>query len=1036
MARGLSFRDAVRMLGGTDSKIIAALEKMTGGAMLTAAAGGADFLLGLFGPKAELARLTNTLMIELKDRVTGLSRFDRTNRLVAAHAVLVLSAYFDVLLKLPLPKECSDLRLGRADQIRLALGDKKGARRVRDLLVAVIDEELPMPTPHWPYEQTLGAVHHYFEKLASLTRAFLTGLAGWDLLNETQQRQLATNLWNLPSEAINRYEQYFRRIAGEFPEFAFWANLTDHQATRAAVHDLRIGLAEVERALTAMTSAESAAHPLKSAYRNVLDRPVLTARDVPAGLQIPKLGEAYITPKFRVVEVTASDPIAAEKWWLEQKIRTDLPAFLVRYLTAPHATEAPLLVLGQPGAGKSVLTQVLAARLTSSDYLVVRVVLREVRAESDLQSHIEQAVRSATGEETSWPALARNAGTALPVVMLDGFDELLQATGVSQSDYLERVADFQRREASLGRPLVVIVTSRTAVADRARPAAGMIAVRLEPFSKDQIARWLKVWNTVNQHYFSLHGIVPLTAEAVAAHRDLACQPLLLMMLALYDADENSLQKHDVALGQAELYEALLIRFAGREVAKSGSALSADEFAHAIEQQLLRLSVAAFAMFNRTRQWVTEAELDADLGVLLAAHTQQLAGLRAQLTAAQLLFGRFFFVHETQALQDDQQLRTYEFLHATFGEYLVARLISVELGEMVAGADVHRSRPNQVDDSFLHALLSFAPLTMRETAISFVSERLNGMNETRLYVLRELLVSLLQHAFLPRRTDNYGDYRPDQITQPGLHANYSANLVILILLASRRLDVDEIFPCVPDPVDQWRRLTQFWRSQLPDTGWKELIHVFTVERAWKNGRRTAQIVPLEPSNAWEPDTYWIYDTQRLTEDLVPPDVSKWRGWSGGTYGYLRNQSRFQCVPDDDVIIHALDPFHPQLNSAIFTFHVVANWKKPVSAAQALFTLWLATAKPDNTELTAAFDVCLQIASHGFAPPHTDQRHQYRTLVLHQLALHHSRLPREWLIDTLRRLTNTASNEIHQKDTRMSKLLKDGGLDEIARQLMSE
>jgi hypothetical protein len=54
------------------------------------------------------------------------------------------------------------------------------------------------------------------------------------------------------------------------------------------------------------------------------------------------------------------------------------------------------------------------------------------------------------------------------MVMLDGFDELLQATGVSQSDYLEKVAEFQRREADQGRPVAALVTSRTAVADRAR----------------------------------------------------------------------------------------------------------------------------------------------------------------------------------------------------------------------------------------------------------------------------------------------------------------------------------------------------------------------------------------------------------------------------------------------------------------------------------------------------------------------------------------------------------------------------------------
>ena len=118
----------------------------------------------------------------------------------------------------------------------------------------------------------------------------------------------------------------------------------------------------------------------------------------------------------------------------------DLQEFLAGFLTSPRAVEAPLLVLGQPGSGKSVLTKVLAARLPAADFLPVRVALRDVPVTADLQDQIEYAIRAETGDRLEWPALARSAGDALPLVMLDGFDELLQATGVSQSDYLTRVA--------------------------------------------------------------------------------------------------------------------------------------------------------------------------------------------------------------------------------------------------------------------------------------------------------------------------------------------------------------------------------------------------------------------------------------------------------------------------------------------------------------------------------------------------------------------------------------------------------------------
>ena len=93
---------------------------------------------------------------------------------------------------------------------------------------------------------------------------------------------------------------------------------------------------------------------------------------------------------------------------------------------------------------------------------MVRVVLREIPADMDLQDQVEQAVRRTTGERLEWPALVRSAGHALPVVLLDGFDEMLQATGVSQTDYLVKVRAFQQREAAQGRPVAAVVTSRIA----------------------------------------------------------------------------------------------------------------------------------------------------------------------------------------------------------------------------------------------------------------------------------------------------------------------------------------------------------------------------------------------------------------------------------------------------------------------------------------------------------------------------------------------------------------------------------------------
>ena len=368
---------------------------------------------------------------------------------------------------------------------------------------------------------------------------------------------------------------------------------------------------------------------LALAYRAALTKPIIPAGEVPAELQIPTLGEGYIDHRIRVAEVGASSEPGRESWWNEISVRDDACRILAQeYLTSPMALRAPLLLLGQPGSGKSVLTRMLAARLPTTDFLSIRVELRQVPAEADLQDQIEFAIRNVTGERVPWPQLVESGDGALPVVMFDGFDELLQATGTAQTDFLLRVQAFQEREADQGRPLTVLVTSRIAVIDRARIPQGTVAVRLEPFNEDQITRWLEVWEQFNAVPLAERGMRPLPAGIALNHQELAEQPLLLLMLALYDADTNALQYRSAELSQTELYGRLLKEFALREIRKHLGALPEADLMRAVDAELLRLSVVAFAMFNRRSQWVSEADLDADLSALLDVEPGHTSAQRA------------------------------------------------------------------------------------------------------------------------------------------------------------------------------------------------------------------------------------------------------------------------------------------------------------------------------------------------------------------------------------------------------------------------
>ena len=88
---------------------------------------------------------------------------------------------------------------------------------------------------------------------------------------------------------------------------------------------------------------------------------------------------------------------------------------------------------------------------------------------------------------------------------------------------------------------------------------------------------------------------PLPTDIALNYEELAEQPLLLLLLALYDADINALQHRSASLGRTELYERLLKDFVRREVRKHSPALSDADLEQAVEAELLQPSIVAFAI---------------------------------------------------------------------------------------------------------------------------------------------------------------------------------------------------------------------------------------------------------------------------------------------------------------------------------------------------------------------------------------------------------------------------------------------------------
>lgn len=745
--------------------------------------------------------------------------------------------------------------------------------------------------------------------------------------------------------------------------------IRDHATARAAPQ---------ERPTREHERARDCRETLASLYKSALTESITLAEAIPMGLEMPTLTDGYIDHRIRVTEFTSSADPGRESWWIDAPVYDSSKLLLRELLSSNTALKFPIILLGHPGSGKSILSRILAGSLPTNDFMPVHIELRKVPMQSDLQQTIEYAVRATTGESIPWPQLVDTVRKVRPVVILDGFDELLQTTGVTHNNFLTDVQSFQKREHVAGRPLAVIVTSRTAVIDRAQIPYGATVVKLEPFDDDQVRNWLGTWAQSNRVAFINRALTPLPAEIALSYNELAEQPLLLLMLALYDAHKNELQHRSAELGRTELYASLLRDFAGREVSRQSDNLSPVAFKREVEHELLRLSIAAFSMFNRRSQWVHETDLDSDLALLLNEDTTWFASpaKSTRLTPAQLTFGRFFFVHEAQTIDDGgDESRTYEFLHSTFGEFLVAQLVARILSQMTSASNrpIVLQPEGMGSEKALRTLLSFSALTARSPIIPFVNDLLGQLSKQRRTVATELLLRLHSRALFSGDWNIYSDYEPIELRATERYAAWSVNLVILAITVGEGITSSQLYPDAEDAVNEWRKEVMIWRSQLSGYGWEELHEVIALERAWdEHGRGIRLRLNNGTYDVGYPDIFWMYNMPVNN----PSDNESFVDRRHNSDIMLR-KINFICNMSEDILTHGLEPVISLFPAVANVFVVIDN--RTVSAAHVFIAALYAT-YGDSARREAAFLDLARVAVKLVEVPDTDHDASYLSAAL--------------------------------------------------------
>ncbi|GGT05164.1 hypothetical protein GCM10010271_04030 [Streptomyces kurssanovii] len=929
----------------------------------------------------EAADVTCSLLQGLGERVRRACHGHRVQLLRAAHVILLTEG----------------LVLSEALGIVM-----RASRAVKDLDVELLMYNLlsdgtvasaPLPVADVPYQDHRARVAGHYAKV--LTAVLSDGDHGTRTVEEAAEA------------ATSRYESRLAELAAACPELFLWASMQDgpdaarllttvpdgparsrlegfYRELREQRHGLD-GLETLLQALARSTAPSAWPRRLSVLYRRELARPISPVGDMGGhrpGPRLPRLSKGYVNPAFRTaVQERGANPHMVS-WWQNRPLRDDIQSFLAGHITGSPLVDQPLVVLGDPGGGKSLLTRLLAARLPPSDYLPIRIELRNVQADADVLDQVDQALRQATLSEASWATVTRSIDV-LPVLIFDGLDELLQAGGANHGNYLRDIAEFQRTSADNGRPVAAIVTSRTVVADQAQIPESSVIIRLEPFDVERIDRWTDAWNEANSAHFTGQGISPLCRTVTEAHPELTAQPLLLLMLAMYHAVEQTgrlAENHDPAaerldsMSRTELYERLLRLFVRREIEKHAPGLPPDDLEEHIENELDLLAVVACGIFNRGRQGVAAEEADHDLG-----HLRALDATLAR-PEARRLFGRFFFIHESKATFGDQDRRWYEFLHATFGEHLIARKTARTLTRC---GDDGRWR------ALLFAMLSFAPFSDRVQILDNVRELLPPAD-----AVARLFRDALQEQPPAERLDYRVGDRPTPVTRR--HAHYSANLLLLALAVAQGESVSfsRLVGDSADPVEAWRMHATLWQSQFTPDSWDAFTLTVAAAPVPKPGHPGQRDIAVRLGQREGFPTLrtlsWTLDSRETGREAVykkdRPGLAALR------------RARLLYDPDTEL---ALEPVLPVFEELAPLADAVRLPEGGVSAAQALVSLLIAEAplRGSTSPLETRYEKCLDMLGTVPAPV----LHRFVGLLAQRLAQDSEHLPADRVTDLLERLS---------------------------------
>ena len=872
---------------GTD--ILDAFESLTDAAII--------FSPIIFGPQF----LPMLELLDVKDRLFSLGHkvydfiagkveldyLDRTEQIRAAYALICYTSYFDVLqdalpstvrkklkLKFEMKKELLEESIETTEKMQLP-------PTIPDIHCKVFYADHVTSFPEIKKQLT-----EIYKRVCNNLLKIIREASIFDEKKKKDNQEyerIKEILEKLPQKAIEVYEAQYIHLADQFNDFALFAQLQNFDGIHHAIEKnatalelivdttkrIDVGFSNLNNIVNSIATNYNAIQvqdivdDLKKNHIALIQEPIIDDREIKSdtemmSLRFPKIVDAFIPQSYKCLSYQRKDiKLEDELVWNQIPAQHDLDRFFIKYLYSPDSIDYPLVILGQPGSGKSLLTKVLSAQLMSKSYTVIRIPLREVNAEAGIDVLVEDQIKKVTNRSLSsqgYGGFATHFKEKPLIIILDGYDELLQAKGDVFSGYLEKVRIFQQDQKAMQRSVRIIITSRITLIDKARIPINSTILRLLEFNAQQRQKWIDIWNNINVDYFVSEKINPFSLPLKEKGKknsiiELAEQPLLLLMLALYDSEANELAKTN-NIKRTELYDNLLRRFVRRERRRYVAGFedkTPKEQEEIIDKEMNRLGVVAIGMYNRQEVVIRSRQLEEDLDTF-KAHREDGSPKAHTLKESESVLGGFFFIHKSTAqdvdAHSDKSESAYEFLHNTFGEFLAADFILrntinevkdilVDRRFKQSGLENKLSNPDSLNSGWFYCLM-FEPLYSRPVVIEMLREHIEKALKRSLEIynlsivitkedfidnLRYLIKNQLRMILNTRNSPSVmrgGILLDRDIPLLGYLSTYSLNLVILACTLSPSgfvFNEEDYIQSGEDTLVSrpWDKLTSLWKA---------------------------------------------------------------------------------------------------------------------------------------------------------------------------------------------------------------------------------